>query len=102
MGENRSACSSTSNSFEYPNIYKPRCFGKSVLAQVLSVDLQERRTDKRPRDIYEELAMGAFDGCPGPKDSSSDGKLLYGTSDDLMRIDGWILMSCFLTQYSES
>lgn len=88
VGENRSTCSSTSNSFEYPNIsypYKPRSFGKSASTKVLSVDLQERRTDKRPRDIYEELAMGAFDGCPGPKDSSSDGKCLYETRDDLMR-----------------
>ena len=55
MGENSSTCSST---------------------KVLSVDLQERRTDKRPRDIYEELCnfWGLLMGVQGPQDSSKDGK----------------------------
>ena len=87
VGENRSTCSSTSNNFEYPNIsypYKPRSFGKSASTKVLSVDLQERRTDKRPRDIYEELA-GLLMCVQGQRTVLVNGNFLYQTSDDLMR-----------------
>lgn len=99
VSENLSTCSSTSNNFENPNVsyiiypYKPRSFGKSASTKVLSVDLQERRTDKHPRDIYEELA-GLLMCVQGQRTvlvirDSSDGKFLYETSDDLMK--GWMV-----------
>ena len=57
------------------------------------MDLQERRTDKHPRDIYEELA-GLLMCVQGQRTvlvirDSSDGKFLYETSDDLMK--GWMV-----------
>lgn len=89
VGENRSTCSSTSNNFEYPNIsyihtnhdplenlLRQRCY--------LWIFRSDART-KVPATSTRSWQWGLLMGIQGPKDSSSDGKCLYETRDDLMR-----------------